>query len=159
MVVKNILVALDFSSTSKEALDFARTLADACGASLHLLHVVGCRLAASNAIEQERRDACAKLDALLDREDRVRRRATVSCQVGTPAHEIAGYAADHAIDLIVVGTHSHDPTLSMAIGSIADAVIGLAPCAVLVVKGDEAERRSRRELRDSERHAGSGLSQ
>lgn len=36
--VKKILVPADFSKTSKRALELGRTLADACAASLDVLH-------------------------------------------------------------------------------------------------------------------------
>jgi nucleotide-binding universal stress UspA family protein len=146
ITIKKILVPVDFSETSGEVLDFARILADACGASLHLLHVIGCALVQPESVTQERCDACSRLDALLDRIDRDSRHATTSCEVGTPAHEIVRYAADNAVDLIVMGTHSHGPMFQMATGSIAAAVIGSAPCAVLAVKG--ADKRSHEMLSD-----------
>ena len=135
ITVRKILVPLDFSDTSKRVLDFGRMLADACGASLHLLTVVGYPLAKPESESQERHDACKRLEALLDRTDRDNRHATTSCQVGTPAPEITRYAAENGIDLIVMGTHSHGPTFQMITGSIAEAVMGMAPCAVLAVKG------------------------
>lgn len=135
IAVKKILVPVDFSETSGRVVEFGRMLADACGASLHLLHVIGYPLVATETLSQERRDACSRLEALLDRTDRDIRHVTTSCEVGTPGHEIPLYAADHAIDLIVMGTHRHGPTFQMATGSITEAVIGLAPCAVLAVKG------------------------
>ena len=139
MDVKKILVAVDFSATSGRALDLARTLADALGASLHLITVVASAFETPADIEQEQRDACMRLEALLDPTDRTKRHATVSCQVGTPAHEIARYAADHEVDLIVMGTHTHGPTHRMATGSIAESVLGTAPCAVLAIKSGKAE--------------------
>jgi nucleotide-binding universal stress UspA family protein len=44
------------------------------------------------------------------------------------------YATQHGTDLIVMGTHWHGPTFRMTTGSIAESVLGLAPCAVLAVK-------------------------
>jgi nucleotide-binding universal stress UspA family protein len=133
--IRKILVPIDFSDASKRVLDFGRTLADACGASLHLLHVMAYPVATVQTIDEERRDACSRLDALLDSTDRGNRHATTSCEVGTPTHEIVNYAAEHEIDLIVMGTHWHGPTFQMVTGSIAEGVLGLAPCAVLAVKG------------------------
>jgi nucleotide-binding universal stress UspA family protein len=149
VAVKKILVALDFSETSKSVLEFGRMLADACGASLHLLHIIRYPLAAPETVDREQRDGCSRLDALLDPIDRDSRHATTWCEVGTPAHEIVRYADENAIDLIVMGTHSHGPTFRMATGSIADSVVGSAPCAVLTVKapgrgtGDRPSTRSR----------------
>jgi nucleotide-binding universal stress UspA family protein len=140
MTVKTILVPLDFSETSARVLDFARALADAWGASLHLMHVIGYPVATSRTAGDERRDACVRLEGLLTREDRETRRATTSCEIGTPVHEIVTYASEHPIDLIVMGTHWHGPTFQMAAGSIAESVLGLVPCAVLAVKGPDAGR-------------------
>jgi hypothetical protein len=69
LAVKKILVPIDFSQTSMRVLEFARMLADACGASLELLHVIGYPMENGQAIEQQRRDACRRLDAMLDSTD------------------------------------------------------------------------------------------
>lgn len=134
MRLEKILVATDFGAASNDALDLARTIADGCGAALHLLHVIGDPLAAPSTLDEEQRAACARLEALLRADDRVKRRAVVSCECGTPGREIARYAGDHGIDLIVMGTHRHGSAHRMATGSIAETVIGTAPCAVLAVK-------------------------
>jgi len=135
VAIKKILVPIDFSDTSKQVLDLGRTIADACGASLHVMHVIGYPLATAQTTDQQQRDACARLDGLLDSTDRDRRHGTTSCEVGTPANEIVDYAKEHGTDLIVMGTHWHGPTFHMATGSIAESVLGLAPCAVLAMKG------------------------
>jgi nucleotide-binding universal stress UspA family protein len=135
IAVNKILVPIDFSATSTRVLDFARMLADACRASLHLVHVIGYPLATPESESQERRAAGTRLDALLDRVDRDDRHATTCCEVGTPALDIVRYATANEIDLIVMGTHSHGPTHQMITGSIAEAVVRMAPCAVLAVKG------------------------
>ncbi|HLG57522.1 MAG TPA: universal stress protein [Vicinamibacterales bacterium] len=140
MTINTILVPIDFSEASARVLDLARTLADACGASLHIMHVIGYPLATTETTDSERRDACKRLDTLLNGDDREKRRATISCEIGTPAHEIVKYASKHAIDLIVMGTHWHGSTFHMVAGSIAESVLGLAPCAVLAVKGTDAGR-------------------
>ncbi|HVZ22665.1 MAG TPA: universal stress protein [Vicinamibacterales bacterium] len=134
MRIEKILVATDFGDASTEALDAARTIADACGASLQLLHVIDDPLAAPPTLDEERRIACARLETLLQAEDRRDRRASVACEVGTPAREIARYAGDHGVDLIVMGTHRHGSSHRMAAGSIAERVVGSAQCAVLAVK-------------------------
>jgi nucleotide-binding universal stress UspA family protein len=141
MMFKQILVPIDFSDSSVRVLDLARSLADVCGASLHLMHVIGYPLTTTRSAEEEQRDACKRLDAMLNETDRDMRHATSSCEIGTPVHEIVTYASEHAIDLIVMGTHWHGSSFQMAASSIAEAVLGLAPCAVLAVKDDDAGRR------------------
>ncbi len=135
--VNRILLAIDFNEATPRVLEFGRTLADACGASLYLLHVIGYPLREPETEARDRQAALARLEALLDRADREQRHVTTCCLVGTPAPEIARYAAEHAIDLIVMGTHSHGPTFQMLTGSIAESVMGLAPCAILAVKSRE----------------------
>jgi nucleotide-binding universal stress UspA family protein len=141
-IVRNILVPVDFSQNSRHVLDFGRLLADASGASLHLLHVVSPALTPATDLDEQRRDACRRLTALLDEIDGRPPRATTYCEVGTPAHEIVRYATDHGIDVIVMGTHWHGPSFQMATGSIAESVVGSAPCAVLAVKGVGPEGRA-----------------
>lgn len=138
--IKRILVPVDFSDGSARVLEFGRMLADACGASLHLLHVIGYPLMNTQPLGEAHHDALRRLDSLLDRADREARQATTSCEVGTPANAIVAYAGEHAIDLIVMGTHWHGSAYQMATGSTADAVLGLAPCAVLAVKGPQTHR-------------------
>ena len=56
-------------------------------------------------------------------------------RVGSPAREIIAAAADGAADLIVMATHGRGEVHRRLVGSVADKVIRLAPCPVLVVKG------------------------
>jgi nucleotide-binding universal stress UspA family protein len=134
MTINTILVPIDFSETSAHVLDLARMLADTCGASMHLMHVIGYPLATATTADDERQDACRRMDALVTDDDRHKRHVTTSCEIGTPAHEIVKYATEHTTDLIVMGTHWHGPSFQSVSGSIAETVLGLAPCAVLAVK-------------------------
>jgi nucleotide-binding universal stress UspA family protein len=136
--IKKILVPLDLSPASEPVLETARLLADAFTASLHLLYVISCPLVAPDSVERDRADACARLDERCTWADRRLRHATVACAVGIPASEIARYAAENSIDLIVMGTHQHGTAHQMATASIAEAVIRSTPCAVVTVKGGPA---------------------
>ncbi len=51
-----------------------------------------------------------------------------------PAEEIAQLAADLDADLVVVGTHGRTGIARMLLGSVAEAVVRLAPCPVFVVR-------------------------
>jgi nucleotide-binding universal stress UspA family protein len=51
-----------------------------------------------------------------------------------PSEQIAQLAADLEADLIVVGTHGHRGLSRLLLGSVAEATVRLAPCAVLVVR-------------------------
>lgn len=56
-----------------------------------------------------------------------------------PAIEIAQLAADLEADLIVVGTHGRRGMTRFLLGSVAEGVVRLAPCEVLVVRPRETE--------------------
>ena len=64
--------------------------------------------------------------------DSVRLRAHLRLEA--PAHELAQIAADLEADLVVVGTHGRRGIARLLLGSVAEAVVRLAPCPVLVVR-------------------------
>jgi len=53
---------------------------------------------------------------------------------GDPAREIDRLARKHQADLIVMGTHGHTGLERLLMGSVAEAVVRLAPCPVLTAK-------------------------
>lgn len=141
MIIRSILVAIDITEPSTHILEFARMVADASSSSLHLLHVIAYPVSSPDALEESRQAAVYQLGGLLNHVDRDARHATCSCETGTPAHEIVQFATTHHIDLIVMGTHSHGPDYRLPLGSVADTVLRLAPCAVLAVKPDSTAAR------------------
>lgn len=150
-----ILVPTDFSATSDAALDYARTLAERFGASLHLLHVVDNAYlsgdmasemytpAISSIREALLKDVEGRLALRLPDGDRKRFRGTTQALVGTGARTIVDYAAAHGIDLIVMGTHGRSGLAHLLMGSVAERVVRLAPCPVLTVRQALASQRSR----------------
>jgi nucleotide-binding universal stress UspA family protein len=61
-------------------------------------------------------------------------RAVSHLRVESPAHEIAQLASDLEADLVVVGTHGRRGATRLLVGSVAEGVVRLAPCPVLVVR-------------------------
>lgn len=53
---------------------------------------------------------------------------------GNTVDEICGYARRHEIDLLVVGTHGHTGIKRWLLGSVAERIVRVAPCAVLTVR-------------------------
>jgi nucleotide-binding universal stress UspA family protein len=53
---------------------------------------------------------------------------------GKPAAEIVRFATEKSIDLIVIGTQGKRGLERLLLGSVAEQVIRMAPCKVLVVK-------------------------
>jgi len=150
IVLRNILVATDFSEASDAALMYGRDLARSYGSALHVLHITESLLVRFSTeapiaylpelqaqIEEEAR---RRIDALVSDEDRktLNARSVVITSVGA-ADAIAQYAKDNRIDLIVMGTHGRRAFAHVLMGSVAERVVRIAPCPVLTVRHPERE--------------------
>jgi nucleotide-binding universal stress UspA family protein len=143
--IKKILLATDFSEASDAALDYARTLCDAFGATLHVLHVLEdlaahawtteVYVAALPGVHEEmERQARERLEQLMTVEERARRDAVLALRNGSPFVEVVRYARDEHMDLIVLGTHGRGAIAHMLLGSVAERVVRKAHCPVLTVR-------------------------
>jgi nucleotide-binding universal stress UspA family protein len=141
----NILVAVDFSPTSDDALSTAAELSRTYHAQVHVLHVVANAIPSASTLEpigcdlgaylrQSLDHARARLMALVARHQIGPEMLTTAVIPGPPAPEIVRYAEDHAIDLVVLGTHGHGVLDRLLVGSVAERVARHAPCAVLMVR-------------------------
>jgi hypothetical protein len=61
-------------------------------------------------------------------------RAVTHLRLESPAAEIAQLCSDLEADLAIVGTHGRRGFSRVLLGSVAEAVVRLAPCPVLVVR-------------------------
>jgi nucleotide-binding universal stress UspA family protein len=151
IAIKNVLVATDFSAPSDTALNYARAMARSFGATLHVLHVfeplwitsadvVGGGVALATMIQGLEDTARKQLEETVTEEDRRELHATATMVTSeSPAREIANYASEHKVDLLVIGTHGRSGISRMLIGSVAEKVVRLAPCPVLTVHHPEHE--------------------
>jgi nucleotide-binding universal stress UspA family protein len=147
--LKKILVPTDFEATSQVAVNYARALAEAFGASIHVLHVLEDPMihAASheyftpqpNYREAMEGDAHSRLRGQLNEEQTARFRAQFVARWGIPFVEIIRYAKDENVDLIVMGTHGLGVIAHILMGSVAEKVVRKAPCPVLIVRHPEHE--------------------
>ena len=58
-------------------------------------------------------------------------------RLGKPSEEIVQHAAEHEIDLIVMGTHGREGLARALMGSVAETVVRRARCPVLTVHHPE----------------------
>jgi nucleotide-binding universal stress UspA family protein len=135
-----ILVPTDFSAASGRAVAYACTLADACGASLHLLHVIedpfagGTYMGMMSAppegyFEQLDLHSRMRLQSLLTEEQQRRYTLMAATRMGSAAAEIVDYARNHpAIDLIVIATAGRGAVARLMMGSVTAKVMRTAPC-------------------------------
>jgi nucleotide-binding universal stress UspA family protein len=139
---RGVLVPTDGSDCATDALAVGVDVADAAGASIHLLSVVdvstlGVDYAPDVRIESLEASADEVLDAA----------AAVATDAGVPVagrrvdvdasvpRAIREYVADHDVDLIVVGTHGRTGVERYVLGSVADRLVRTAPVPVLTVRG------------------------
>ena len=145
--VTSILVAFDFSDTSKSALTYGRHLARAFGARLHVLHIADViSTSAAQFYPEGPGDPEAKASQLAMNQ----LRSVITAEGITDAQpavrvapdaaiEIVEYAKSNRTDLIVIGTHGRTGVSRFLMGSVAEHVVRTAPCPVLVVRPSEHE--------------------
>lgn len=124
MRLANVMFPTDFSAVADAALRVAVDVARESGARLHIVHVVPPVTDPGDTdqrLERLRRDVSGQVAV-----------ETASLS-GRTATQIAGYARDKGIDLIVVGTHGRSGLSHAILGSVAEAVLRQAPCLVLSV--------------------------
>lgn len=76
----------------------------------------------------------AQLVAAQQRLDAAERFHTTHIHVGLPAEVVAKIAGELGCDLIVMGTHGRSGVAGLVMGSVANRVLHLANCPVLLVK-------------------------
>ena len=148
--IATILVATDFSEASDAALSYAKSLAKAFGATIHVLHVLEdlaahawtteVYVAALPGVHEEmEKQARERLDATLTPDERDAYKATLTLRTGSAFVEIVRHAREIKADLLVMGTHGRGAIAHMLLGSVAERVVRKAPCPVLTVRQPEHE--------------------
>jgi nucleotide-binding universal stress UspA family protein len=148
--MERILVGVDGSEPSLKAVDFAADLASKYDAELILLKVVGDRPpelgAAVEQYAHSEHISVPEAELVLTMADNIlenarseaRRKGAAKISVepsfGDPAEQIVTAARDREIDLIVVGNRGHGRLAGLLLGSVAQKVISLAHCPVVVVR-------------------------
>ncbi len=142
--LKRVLVPLDFSNCSMQALKYAQELCQKFEADLHLLHVLevhvtgapqfGMGLALPDVQEESAEWAVKKMNALPGDDWSASRTVMRATAHGVPFVEIIRYARETQIDVIVTGTHGRTGLSHVFLGSVAENVVRQAPCPVLVVR-------------------------
>ena len=137
MAVRTILVPTDFSETSDAALHSATEMALALGARLYLMHVpgkTGEHFEADYPLGRFETATRERLSSFLTKEELERLRPEYALRVGAPAEEIVRYAELCDVDLIIMGTHGRSGIAHVLLGSVAEQVVRVAPCPVLLVR-------------------------
>ena len=141
-----ILHPTDFSPASRPAFNRALALAREEGAELLLVHVlptvmpmVGEGYMSPKTFDDLQRSMRAQaqkqLDRLVTKAKATRVRARGVLYEGVAADAIVRAARAKRAKLLVMGTHGRTGLIRLFMGSVAEHVIGTAPCPVLTVRG------------------------
>lgn len=151
MSFTKILVAIDFSSCSRKALERAIGLARDLGAEITVLHAVApvSYDPLDRSIFGKDRPKYTLDDYLNDaaRRDMKKFIATfpniderhVELRPGEPVQVVLETIEDGGYDLVVLGTHGRTNFEHFMMGSVAERVVRVAPCAVLTVREPREE--------------------
>ncbi|HON17843.1 MAG TPA: universal stress protein [Salinivirgaceae bacterium] len=138
--MKSIIVPVDFSESSLNALRFAVQIAETVEAKLHLIHVIQSRKSVvsylnDTNIKTNESLAQKALDELVTN---LRSKTAVPLEakvyVGNIFNEISNVAKYNEASLIVIGTHGLSGIEDLWIGSTAYKVINNSPCPVLSIR-------------------------
>ena len=145
--IRNILVPIDFSKMSIQAIDTAKRLARRFGATVHLAHVHGLDYPAMFTAPMPPFQSFSVVDYKEQIEQNVARRlsdlakeyslASANCHVrtGGPAFdEICGLAQEISADLVVTPTHGRTGLKHVFLGSTAERIVQHSPCPVFVAR-------------------------
>jgi len=144
MMIKNILVPVDFSECAIGALETAILFANQYNAEIHLIHVqdaikpIGWRHNRTSEEEfkielsKEREIAYKELNDLSKQFNGPKYKLSVHS--GSVVDAVQAYAANNSIDLIIIGSHGASGKQEYFIGSNAQKIIRRVPSNILVVK-------------------------
>ena len=138
---KQVLVPFDFSDACMAAVNVAIELAENV-ADIHVLHVLETLPATSplaiwdsDADEKRKTTVRTAMQESFSKLDITNLHLDVT--IGNPARAVADFAKEIDCGLIVIPSNSRSPLQRIFIGSVAERVVRLAPCPVLVLKSDE----------------------
>lgn len=134
---QDLLIATDGSESANRATAHGLTIADRFDATVHALAVAeeldhedqmrtDAEGAAETAVEIVE-DEAAQYDIPVTR----------SLRSGVPHEQILDYIREHAVDIVVMGTHGRAGFDRMVTGSVAEEVVRNSPVPVVTVRKTE----------------------
>ena len=140
IVLRNVLVATDFSRSSAQAMRYAIDLADRYRAKLHLFHWVDSSAydflgtAALRHTIEAAWEQLRELDMDLFVKGRLRGiKDKLHVEPGNLDEVLSRVVRREEIDVIVIGTHGRIGLGKMILGSVAERIFRQASCPVLTV--------------------------
>jgi len=141
MNIKNILVPVDFSPTSRLAVDYGVAFARKFHARLTLLHVAehlppfaGSFRIETEALQREHEaQALRMLSSLLSPEDQDDLDLRIVIKTGNIKEQICAAVEEESADIVLMGTHGRGLLARWFIGSITEGIVRKLAIPVLTV--------------------------
>lgn len=144
MKLNKILVPIDFSDYSKNALKYAVNFAKLFNAEILLIYVVEPviyppdfsmgQIAIPTVTTEFDDRAKEELNKLAKNEIPQQLKVSIIIRTGKPFVEIIETASEADVDLIIIATHGHSGVEHILFGSTAEKVVRKAPCPVLTLR-------------------------
>lgn len=166
MPPKVILAPIDFSDSSRKALDVATDMASRLAASLLLVHIVpaipdlpeGISIFKEGEYDSELHKTASKqlseLATTLENKN-----LNVRTEIGTAddvGMELVRIAEHDNVDMIVIATHGMTGWRRIAYGSVAQKVVEQAACPVLILREKATDHAAESQDHPSSSHATAG---
>jgi nucleotide-binding universal stress UspA family protein len=139
--ITTILVPIDFSRTSMDALNYAVALARKFAAAVHLLHVTAPDEAAVPGVAHTLRQTAQAVLSVQERLAKTHEKylfpfwpENTHIRTGQAFHEICEQAREIGADLIVIGTRGNTGLKRVLLGSTTERVVRFSHCPVLAVR-------------------------
>jgi universal stress protein A len=143
MNIQKILVPFDFSEYSEKACSWAVGMAEKWRARILVLHIVpqpsyppvlmGSHFNAADFEAGLRAEAEERMKTFVATFPHEHVPMDVKVMIGEPSWDICKTAEEEQSDLIVMGSHGRTGLGHVLLGSVAERVVRLSPCPVLVV--------------------------
>lgn len=131
---KKVCCPVDFTESGRAGMKVAADLSGLFGAELTLLYVAS---RPPTVLQTPVADPESQLARWAREAERLgASKVRVALAAGEASTTIEEFARRNSIDLLVLGTHGRSDREHMLTGSVAEAVVRLAPCPVLVVRGE-----------------------
>lgn len=137
--MKQIVVAIDFSKNSIQALEYSIIIANTIGADIMMVWVDKPETEESiydNTGHEHRHEAKSRIEDLQRKYAKTLKKGTLSYKLrkGKIYKEIANQAKYNDADLIITGSHGVSGFESFMIGSNASKIVTYAPCPVITIR-------------------------
>jgi len=142
--LKTIVVPVDFSEYSRNALKEAVNFANIYNATLHIVHIVEKfdypSIYKSNEKKPElwnedvKKKTYSEIERLVQEFGGDKSKTKIHIEKGQPVRDIIRYCKDVNADLVVIATHGLRGIEYLLMGSVSEKVVRYSECPVLTIK-------------------------